>query len=96
MLLIAIGFAFLNPALSSLASLAAAAAQGEVLGLQQSAERFGRIVGPGAGGLLYDALGANAPFVFGAAAMLVGTAVYAGRSRPLDVAPPAPAPHRLR
>ena len=96
MLLIAIGFAFLNPALSSLASLAGpAAAQGEVLGLQQSAGALGRIVGPGAGGLLYDALGANAPFVFGAAAMLV-TAVYAGRSRPLDVAPPAPAPHRLR
>lgn len=96
MLLIAIGFAFLNPALSSLASLAGpAAAQGEVLGLQQSAGALGRIVGPGAGGLLYDALGANAPFVFGAAAMLV-TAVYAGRSRPLDVAPPAPTPRQTR
>jgi DHA1 family tetracycline resistance protein-like MFS transporter len=86
MLLIAIGFAFLNPAISSLASLAGpAAAQGEVLGLQQSAGALGRVAGPAAGGALFDAFGANAPFVFGALAMLV-TAVYAGRTVPRDPA----------
>jgi predicted MFS family arabinose efflux permease len=86
MLLIAIGFAFLNPALASLASLSGpAAAQGEVLGLQQSAGALGRIGGPAVAGPLFDAFGANAPFVFGAIAMLV-TVLYAGRSAPRDEA----------
>lgn len=84
MLLIAIGFAFLNPALSSLASLSGpASAQGEVLGLQQSAGALGRIAGPAAAGPLFDAFGANAPFVFGALAMLL-TVLYAGRTTPRD------------
>jgi len=84
MLLIAIGFAFLNPALASLASLSGpASAQGEVLGLQQSAGALGRIGGPAVAGPLFDAFGANAPFVFGALAMLV-TVLYAGRTTPRD------------
>lgn len=84
MLLIAIGFAFLNPALASLASLSGpASAQGEVLGLQQSAGALGRIGGPAVAGPLFDAFGANAPFAFGALAMLL-TALYAGRTTPRD------------
>ncbi|MFO1455231.1 MAG: MFS transporter [Steroidobacteraceae bacterium] len=86
MLFIAIGFAFLNPAISSLASLAGpAAAQGEVLGLQQSAGALGRIAGPTIGGALFDGFGGNAPFLFGALAMLV-TAIYAGRTTPREEA----------
>ena len=88
MLLIAIGFAFLNPAISPLASLAGpAAAQGEVLGLQQSAGALGRVAGPAAGGALFDGYGANAPFVFGALAMLL-TVAYAGRTVPRDEVAP--------
>lgn len=77
MLVISIGFAFLNPALSSLTSLAGPqAAQGEVLGLQQAGGALGRVLGPGSSGPIYDGFGANAPFLVGAIAMLV-TVVYA-------------------
>jgi DHA1 family multidrug resistance protein-like MFS transporter len=77
MMLISIGFAFLSPALSSLTSLAGPqAAQGEVLGLQQSSGALGRVLGPGTSGPIYDGFGANAPFLAGAVAMLV-TLAYA-------------------
>lgn len=81
MLTIAVGFAFLTPALSALTSLAGPdTAQGEVLGLQQAGGALGRVVGPASSGPLYDHYGANAPFLAGALAMLV-TVIYARLTR---------------
>jgi MFS family permease len=69
-LVIAAGFALLTPALASLTSLSSpAAAQGEVLGLQQGSGALGRVFGPGASGAIYDGYGANAPFLLGAIGM---------------------------
>ncbi len=77
MMTISIGFAFLNPALSALTSLAGPpAAQGEVLGLQQAGGALGRVLGPGTSGPIYDGFGPNAPFLAGAVAMFV-TLAYA-------------------
>jgi MFS transporter, DHA1 family, tetracycline resistance protein len=81
MMMISIGFAFLSPALSSLTSLAGPqAAQGEVLGLQQASGAFGRVLGPGTSGPIYDGFGPNAPFFAGAVAMFV-TLAYARLTR---------------
>ncbi len=81
MMMISIGFAFLSPALSSLTSLAGPqAAQGEVLGLQQASGAFGRVLGPGTSGPIYDGFGPNAPFFAGAVAMFV-TFAYARITR---------------
>ena len=81
MMMISVGFAFLSPALSSLTSLAGPqSAQGEVLGLQQASGAFGRVLGPGTSGPIYDGFGPNAPFFAGAVAMFV-TLAYARLTR---------------
>ena len=81
MMVMSIGFAFVNPALSALTSLAGPqAAQGEVLGLQQAGGALGRVLGPGTSGPIYDGLGANAPFFAGAVAMFI-TVAYAHQTK---------------
>ncbi len=82
MMTISIGFAFLNPALSALTSLAGpSSAQGEVLGLQQAGGALGRVLGPGTSGPIYDGFGPNAPFFAGAVAMFI-TLAYANLTQP--------------
>jgi MFS transporter, DHA1 family, tetracycline resistance protein len=71
LLFTSIGFAFVNPALSALTSMAAPAdAQGTAMGLMQSANALGRVLGPTAAGILYDVQGPASPF-FWASGLLV-------------------------
>lgn len=70
--LIAVGQGVFSPSNSALvAELAPEEKRGEALGYQQSAGALGRVVGPVSGGVLFDAAGTGAPYVFGAALMLV-------------------------
>lgn len=70
--IIAFGSALTNPSLSAYVSRAAdAESQGTVLGVLQSAGAFARVCGPATGGLLYQAVGHEAPYVAAALGMLV-------------------------
>ncbi|HZU64916.1 MAG TPA: MFS transporter [Novosphingobium sp.] len=70
------GFALLNPALSGLTSLASPHdAQGAGLGLMQAASALGRVAGPAAAGVLYDAQGPAAPMFWAGAIFLAALAV---------------------
>lgn len=69
---LAYGFSVLTPTLNSLISLEVAAGhQGSVLGLSRSASILARVVGPAGAGLLFAALGRDAPYFAAAAIMLV-------------------------
>jgi DHA1 family tetracycline resistance protein-like MFS transporter len=70
----ALGMGLTQPTISSLLSRTAGSdAQGETLGIAQSAGSFARIVGPAIAGVIFAALGRHAPFwcggliIFGAA-----------------------------
>ena len=67
---LAYGFSVVTPALNSLISLEIAAGhQGSVLGLSRSAAILARVVGPAGAGVLFAALGRDAPY-FAAAALM--------------------------
>jgi len=69
---LAFGFSLVSPALNSLISLEADAAnQGSVLGLARSASILARVVGPALAGVLFAAFGRNAPYFASAALMLL-------------------------
>ncbi|MFT3773914.1 MAG: MFS transporter [Minicystis sp.] len=71
--LIAFGSALTNPSLSAFVSRCAdAGSQGAVLGVLQSAGAFARVCGPATGGLLYQAVGIQAPYVAAGIGMLIG------------------------
>src|SRR6185295_16705948 len=77
-----LGVGLTNPTLASLASLhAGRARQGVILGFAQSAGGAARTVGPVWSGLLYERVGAVAPFFFGVAAAAVSTAIAVGLKR---------------
>jgi len=81
LLLSALGRAVLQPALLSMTSIAAAAAErGTVMGAFQSSASLARVIGPVVAGMLYDAA-KPAPFWLGAA-LLAGTA-WLAKSLPL-------------
>ncbi|RJP35358.1 MAG: MFS transporter [Candidatus Omnitrophota bacterium] len=66
MIPLAIGAGFYTPAMTSLISQQSAQeVQGGILGLNQSMASLGRIIGPLAGGTLFDWLGRHSPYVFG-------------------------------
>lgn len=72
MALIAYGAGVTNPSLGSLISLAAGKTmRGGTLGVSQSAASLARILGPAFAGAIFALLGRNAPYVAGAAIMLV-------------------------
>ena len=48
---------------------------GKIMGLMQSAQSLGRILGPIAGGLLYDHLAPRAPFI-AAGCLLAGVGLW--------------------
>jgi len=74
--MIAFGSALTNPSLSAFVSRCAdASSQGSVLGVLQSAGAFARVCGPATGGLLYQAVGHEAPYVGAAIGMLVAGAL---------------------
>lgn len=77
--LLVIGQGITSPALSSSVVSRAGAARGAALGMQQSAGALGRVIGPVAGGLLFEHAGVGWPY--GAAAvLLVVAAMVAVRS----------------
>jgi MFS family permease len=71
---IALGSGLTNPSLSAFVSRCAdASSQGTVLGVLQSAGAFARVCGPATGGLLYQAVGHEAPYVGAAIGMVVAS-----------------------
>ena len=67
----ATGTGFLNPTLSSLVSLTAAADErGAVMGRYQAASALGRVGGPSISGMLYADISLAAPFTLGGLIML--------------------------
>ena len=71
--LIAFGNGLCTPTLPAYVSRRAGAeAQGITLGSLQSASALGRVLGPAAGGLLYQLLNPSAPYYLGALGMIAG------------------------
>ena len=69
---LAIGYGLLSPSLLGSISLQAEAGeQGELMGVNQSMAALGRILGPIAGGALYQQLGQNYPYIFAASLLLL-------------------------
>jgi DHA1 family tetracycline resistance protein-like MFS transporter len=84
---------FNNPSLSSMVSrLADPNDQGGILGLASSLASLGRVVGPAAGGYLYDAYGMTTPYMTAAALMLVAFAVSFVGLRSVEAPPKKGAP----
>ncbi len=72
LIILATGSGINNPANSSLLSkLAPKEETGGVMGIGQSMSTLGRIVGPVAGGYLFDTMGASSPYWLGASCMLL-------------------------
>ena len=84
--LLSIGFGFANPSLQSLISRAAPEnLRGGTMGVAQSANSLGRILGPAWAGYALLAVGVAAPFVSGAVLLipvLIVTAILARRINP--------------
>ena len=84
--LLSIGFGFANPSLQSLISRAAPEnLRGGTMGVAQSANSLGRILGPAWAGYAFLAAGVSAPFISGAVLLipvLIVTAILARRINP--------------
>jgi MFS transporter, DHA1 family, tetracycline resistance protein len=77
--LLVVGQGLVTPTLSSLvAGRARGDRRGSVLGVQQSAGALARVVGPVAGGWLFQHVGLGAPYVVGAGLALVALALTLG------------------
>ena len=88
--LIAFGYGFVDPAVSSLISRnTPAGRQGAVMGVLQSVGSLARIVGPAAAGLLFYKLGHNAPYVAGAIVLALALAFAVWRLAGIEM-PPSP------
>lgn len=87
MAVIALGTGLVNPSLSALVSrLGASDVQGSLLGVLQSAGALARVVGPAAGGALYQSFGPTAPYYASAIGMMLAATVALGLRRPAAVA----------
>jgi MFS transporter, DHA1 family, tetracycline resistance protein len=76
---LAVGSGINNPSSSSLVSkLADPTKVGGVMGVSQSLATLGRILGPIAGGFLWDTFGATGPYAVGAASMVLAFAMSLG------------------
>ncbi len=74
--ILTLGNGLSTPVLTSLASqFAPEAERGEALGVYQSTQSLGRIVGPNLGGVSFNSIASGAPFVVGALIMLVAAAM---------------------
>jgi DHA1 family tetracycline resistance protein-like MFS transporter len=84
------GFSVISPSLNSLISLQVGDHEvGGVMGVTRSAATMARFIGPAWAGLLFDALGRDWPYYFGAVVMavVVGLAVRARRNLDQPAAP---------
>jgi MFS transporter, DHA1 family, tetracycline resistance protein len=76
LIILATGSGINNPSNSSLLSkLSPTDETGGVMGIGQSMSTLGRILGPMAGGFLFDTMGAGSPYWLGAAVMIVACAL---------------------
>jgi DHA1 family tetracycline resistance protein-like MFS transporter len=92
--LLALGLGMTQPALNSLISRQAGPHElGEVMGVAQSTGSLARILGPAFAGLLFGALGRNAPY-FAGAAVMAGAVLLAARLFRTAASAPLPAPQR--
>jgi MFS family permease len=94
--LLVLGQGLASPTLSSIvAGRAGAHRRGAVLGVQQAAGGLARVVGPIAGGLLFKHIGVPAPYLTGAAVMVVAAVLAAAAAQPdVSIRPDAPVePH---
>jgi DHA1 family tetracycline resistance protein-like MFS transporter len=84
--LLALGQGAAGPSLSALISRAAPAGErGRVLGISQSLSALGRVAGPVWGGIALSRLGLGAPYLSGAAFVLLGLGVFlAGSPTPAE------------
>ena len=74
--LLAGGFGLCNPALNSLISRRASSeSQGAVLGMAQSCASLARILGPAFAGMVFGTWGRHAPYLIGAALLLIAIAI---------------------
>ncbi|MDP2470184.1 MAG: MFS transporter [Candidatus Palauibacterales bacterium] len=89
---VGLGWGLMAPSLQSLVSRRAMAnEQGEVLGVNQSASAFARVIGPVAAGWAYGALGHGLGFVAGGSLIAVAaTWVWIMPARDAGAAPPQP------
>ena len=79
--LLVVGQGLAMPALTSaFAGRAGPSRRGGVLGVQQSASGLARVIGPLAGGLVFDRLGVASPYLLGAVMMAVCALVIVPRS----------------
>lgn len=75
MFFLSMGSAASNPAiLAGISRITASSLQGSALGVAQTAQNLGRIVGPLLAGALYETVGHSAPFLAGAGLALLGGA----------------------
>ena len=89
--ILTLGNGLATPVLTSLATqLAPDAQRGEILGVYQSTQSLGRIVGPNVGTALFGAIAAGAPFIAGGALMMVAfvLAFQLSREAPPSVSEP--------
>ncbi len=88
--LIAFGYGFVDPAVSSLVTRnTPAGRQGAVMGVAQSVASLARIAGPAIAGLLFHKLGHNAPYLAGAVILAAALAFAAWRLAGVEM-PPSP------
>ena len=88
--LIAFGYGFIDPSVSSLISRnTPAGRQGAVMGVLQSVASLARIIGPAAAGLLFHKLGYNAPYVAGAIVLVCALGFAFWRLAGVEMPPPA-------
>jgi MFS transporter, DHA1 family, tetracycline resistance protein len=73
LLLLVLGQGLITPTLSSAVAGRAGARRGQWLGWQQAAGGVARVIGPAAGGALFQHVGVGAPYVVGA--VVVGIAL---------------------
>ena len=74
--LLSVGIGFNGPSITSLISrMSRADEQGGILGVSQSMASLGRILGPAAGGYVYDSIGPTTPYVSASVLMLVAAAI---------------------
>ena len=80
--LLVVGQGLVTPTMASLvAGKVGAGQRGGVLGVQQAAGGLARVVGPLAGGVLFEHVGVPAPYLAGAALMLLAALLFSGSGR---------------
>ncbi len=85
--LVAIGYAFCDPAISSLISRNSPAdKQGAVMGVLQSANSMVRVIGPAIAGVLFQYLGRDAPYISGAIIVALAALLAVRLLRSISVA----------